>query len=725
MEPIDQTTREEQLHFEETIETARREIDYFQTAIEEIEQEMLIAKEDTSDNYKSSDADMSNPDNFDAFLEFAQNMTHVDKLVSNHAEYHDRIKAMQAIIRAPYFARIDFEYEEGDVEKIYIGRRALSDRKTKDPLIFDWRAPISSVFYRFMSGPAFYDAPYGRIEGELLLKRQFEIKDGKLEFFFDADREISDGILRQLLSRNTSPKMKAIVETIQSEQDTVIRDMENDLLMVQGVAGSGKTSIALHRAAYLMYQGLSSRLTADSILILSPNTTFEDYIAEVLPELGEDNVKTAIFRDLLTKVIRDYYVEPYHEYLEHVMAGKKAGKTMKRGMELKTSEHYLELLNFFLEEIPQRYISYQDIDYNDKCVMTADEMKDWLCRRPYVPLGTRLKQLHNHLTELAFGVDPAPGLSEEILRFSARLDEILKLDIVKLYREFLLAEEYMEELQAEFENIHVYDRIVKRTMICLDNNRIPYEDAFAIAYLTLKIFEGGRNRGIKQVVIDEAQDYYPIQFEILSLCFPNARFTVLGDVNQTLAKQENLSFYQSVQAHLHKEKASLITLNKSFRCTSEILQYSLQFLDKTPDLTSFNRPGDLPLFTAASSDTELVQHLQAEIGTCVSREYHSICLLTKSAESAGALYNLLSAQAGDLPMAPKLVSSKMDTDLTGLLIMPVYLSKGLEFDAVSVCDVDAAHYHTEDDRKLLYVSCTRALHRLALFCVGEKSPLVK
>ena len=200
---------------------------------------------------------------------------------------------------------------------------------------------------------------------------------------------------------------------------------------------------------------------------------------------------------------------------------------------------------------------------------------------------------------------------------------------------------------------------------------------------------------------------------------------MLGDVNQTLAKQENLSFYQSVQAHLHKEKASLITLNKSFRCTSEILQYSLQFLDKTPDLTSFNRPGDLPLFTTASSDTELVQHLQAEIGTCVSREYHSICLLTKSAESAGALYDLLSAQAGDLPMAPKLVSSKMDTDLTGLLIMPVYLSKGLEFDAVSVCDVDAAHYHTEDDRKLLYVSCTRALHRLALFCVGEKSPLVK
>ena len=725
MQPIDQTTREEQLHFEETITAARNEIAYYRSAIAEIEEEMLIAKEDNRDNYKSSDADMTNPDNFDAFLEFAQNSTHVDRLVSNHAEYHDRIKVMEAIIRAPYFARIDFQYEEGDVEKIYIGRRALSDRTTKDPVIFDWRAPISSVFYRFLSGPAFYDAPFGRIEGELLLKRQYEIKNGALEYFFDADREVSDAILRQLLSQNTSPKMKAIVETIQSDQDAIIRDMENDLLMVQGVAGSGKTSIALHRAAYLMYQGLSARLNADSILILSPNSTFEDYIAEVLPELGEDNVKTAIFRDLLKKVIRNYYVEPYHEYLEHVMAGHKVARTMKKSMELKTSEHYLELLNFFLEEIPQSYIAYQDIVYHDKCVMTADEMRDWLCRRPYVPLGTRLKQLHDYLMELVFGVDPAPGLNEEIVRFSALLDEILKLDVTELYRKFLLAEEYMEELQAELEDIHLYDKIIKRTMICLDNGRIPYDDAFAIAYLTLKIFEGGRNRGIKQVVIDEAQDYCPIQFEILALSFPNARFTVLGDVNQTLAKQENLSFYKRVQSHLHRQKASLMTLNKSFRCTSEILQFGLQFLDKTPDLTSFNRPGDLPQFTIAASDSELVQSLQEEINTCVSKEYHSICLLTKSAENAGALYELLSAQAEKLPIAPKLVSSKMDTELTGLLIMPVYLSKGLEFDAVSVCDVDAAHYHTEDDKKLLYVSCTRALHRLALFCKGEKSPLVK
>lgn len=725
MKPIDQKTAEEQLHFEETIETANREIEYFQTAIKEIEEEMLIAKEDTRDNYKTSDADMTNPDNFDAFLEFAQNMTHVDKLVSNHAEYQDRIKAMQAIIKSPYFARIDFAYEEGDVEKIYIGRRALSDRGTKNPLIFDWRAPISSVFYRFMCGPAFYDAPYGRIDGELLLKRQYEIKDGQLKYFFDADREISDRILRQLLSQNTSPRMKAIVETIQSDQDAVIRDVENDLLMVQGVAGSGKTSIALHRASYLMYQGLSNRLSADSILILSPNTTFEDYISEVLPELGEDNVKTAIFRDILKKIISDYYVEPYHEYLEHVMSGHKIGKTLQKSMALKTSEHYLELLNFFLEEIPQRYISYRDVDYNGVCIITADAMKDWLCRRPYVPLGTKLKQLRNYIIESAFGTAPAPGRNEEIMRFSAQLDDILKLDVVELYRRFMLAEEYMEELQAEFEDIHLYDKIIKRSMICLENNRIPYDDAFGIAYLTLKIFEGGRNRGIKQVVIDEAQDYSPIQFEILVLSFPNARFTVLGDVNQTLAKQENMDFYKQVQAHLHKPKASLITLNKSFRCTSEILQYSLQFLDQTPNLTSFNRPGDMPSFTLASSTEEWIHNLQSEINACVRKEYQSICLLVKSAESANRLYDLLSEKADELPLTPKLVSIKMDTDLTGLLVMPSYLSKGLEFDAILICDVDAVTYCTEDDKKLLYVSCTRALHRLSLFSVGDKSPLVK
>ena len=190
------------------------------------------------------------------------------------------------MIKSPYFARIDFKFDDEDeFEKIYIGRSSLRKNSYQEMYVYDWRSPIASVFYRFMTGEAFYDAPCGRVTGELNLKRQYEIKNGTLEYFFDSDVQIVDEFLRQLLSQNTTAKMKAIVETIQHEQDVVIRDMENDLLMVQGVAGSGKTSIALHRAAYLMYQGLQTKLSANNIMIISPNSIFEQYISNVLPEL--------------------------------------------------------------------------------------------------------------------------------------------------------------------------------------------------------------------------------------------------------------------------------------------------------------------------------------------------------------------------------------------------------------------------------------------------------
>ena len=208
------------------------------------------------------------------------------------------------MIKSPYFARIDFKFDDEDeFEKIYIGRSSLRKNSYQEMYVYDWRSPIASIFYRFMTGEAFYDAPCGRVTGELNLKRQYEIKNGKLEYFFDSDVQIVDEFLRQLLSQNTTAKMKAIVETIQHEQDVVIRDMENDLLMVQGVAGSGKTSIALHRAAYLMYQGLQTKLSANNIMIISPNSIFEQYISNVLPELGEDNVISSVFEDILSALL--------------------------------------------------------------------------------------------------------------------------------------------------------------------------------------------------------------------------------------------------------------------------------------------------------------------------------------------------------------------------------------------------------------------------------------
>lgn len=721
MESKERTRQQEEFHLQETLAVAEKELQTIRKSIEDMEAEMQKEKLEARENITYGIQDMSSPDDFEAFVELSQSMSHVDKMVADYDEYRKRVKMLQTLIKTPYFARIDFRFEDGETEQIYIGRRSLSDRLSKEICIYDWRAPIASVFYRFMTGDAYYDAPCGRIDGELMLKRQFEIKNSKLEYFFDSDRAINDEILRQLLSQNTSPKMKAIVETIQSEQDVVIRDMENDLLMVQGVAGSGKTSIALHRAAYLMYQGTQAGLTADSILILSPNSTFEDYIAGVLPELGEENITSAVFETLLQGILKDRTIQPHYDYLEQIMAKSEGYELAGQSMKLKTSGHFLELLNFYMENLPEYGIEYRDVFYHGKCIITKKQMKEWLLKRPQIPLGSRLRLLQEYITELAFGTGKKHAPAEEIAAFSMPLQEFLTLDIFELYRSFLAYESNYEELLAEVDSAETLDAILKATVDSLEYGPIPYDDAMVLTYLTLKFREKGMQRHIKHVVIDEAQDYYPIQFEIIRLLFPNAKYTVLGDINQTLDKQEDMHFYDQVRERLHKKKSSLVTLTKSFRCTNEILNFSLRYLNQAPELESFNRSGDNPVFVPSKSAVELAANILREIRICKEKGYESICLISKSARDAEKLQKLLLQEIGkssnpsDSELIPKLILNYTDEDLTGVLSLPVYLSKGLEFDAVLICDADKQNYCDENDRKLLYVSCTRALHHLALF----------
>ncbi|MGN0169009.1 MAG: HelD family protein [Acetatifactor sp.] len=721
MESKERTRQQEEFHLQETLAVAEKELQTIWKSIEDMEAEMQKEKLEARENITYGIQDMSSSDDFEAFVELSQSMSHVDKMVADYDEYRKRVKMLQTLIKTPYFARIDFRFEDGETEAIYIGRRSLSDRVSREICIYDWRAPIASVFYRFTTGDAYYDAPCGRIDGELMLKRQFEIKNSKLEYFFDSDRAINDEILRQLLSQNTSPKMKAIVETIQSEQDVVIRDMENDLLMVQGVAGSGKTSIALHRAAYLMYQGTQAGLTADSILILSPNSTFEDYIAGVLPELGEENITSAVFETLLQGILKDRTIQPHYDYLEQIMANNEGYELAGQSMKLKTSGHFLELLNFYMENLPEYGIEYRDVFYHGKCIITKKQMKEWLLKRPQIPLGSRLRLLQEYITELAFGTGKKHAPAEEIAAFSMQLQEFLTLDIFELYRSFLAYESNYEELLAEVDSAETLDAILKATVDSLEYGPIPYDDAMVLTYLTLKFREKGMQRHIKHVVIDEAQDYYPIQFEIIHLLFPNAKYTVLGDINQTLDKQEDMHFYNQVRERLHKKKSSLVTLTKSFRCTNEILNFSLRYLNQAPELESFNRSGDSPAFVSSKSAVELAANILREIRICKEKGYESICLISKSARDAEKLQKLLLQEIGkssnpsDSELIPKLILNYTDEDLTGVLSLPVYLSKGLEFDAVLICDADSFHFKDENDRKLLYVASTRALHHLGTF----------
>ncbi len=682
--------------------------------------EIVEAKKEVRENTTHSITSLCTSDGFEALVELSQYINPVtDKIVDYEEEEH-KIVLLENMIKSPYFARIDFKFDDDkEFEKIYIGRSSLKKNSYQEMWVYDWRSPIASIFYRFMTGKAFYDAPCGRVTGELRLKRQYEIKNGALEYFFDADIQIVDEFLRQLLSQNTTTKMKSIVETIQREQDIVIRDMENDLLMVQGVAGSGKTSIALHRAAYLMYQGLQTKLSANNIMIISPNTIFEQYISQVLPELGEDNVVSIVFEDILNTLLKGRKIQSRNDLLEKIISNSRYKEVLKNSIEFKMSKLFLEILDRFLYDIPYQWIEFEDIYYEGNCVVNKQILKDKILGRTETPLGIKLEQLEDYVLELIFGTGKGRGHKEEKNLVKQQIQKFIKIDIVELYKILFNDETYFFTLLKNDNLTESIKGIWEYTRENLTTGYLYYDDAIAITYLYLKIYGTNEYNNIKQVVIDEAQDYYPLQFEIFRLLFSNAKFTILGDMNQTIAKREDISLYEQIQKILKKKKSFLIKLDKSFRCTNEILNFSLKFIEYIPEIKSFNRSGDRPKVFIMDNSNSLIDKIVEEVKLCQEEGFQSIGLICKTENNSIQLLKKIKHK-----LNIQLIQNDSVSDLQGVFIIPVYMSKGLEFDAVLVCDADRQNYHNEDDKKLLYVACTRALHRLNFFCEKDISPFI-
>lgn len=710
----------EENRLEQAISLAREQLEQAKESAEKKKSEIIEAKKEIHENTEHSIVNLWSSDGFEALAELSQYANPVTDKIIDYEEEEHRIFLLENMIKSPYFARIDFKFDdEGEFEKIYIGRSSLRKNGSHQMYVYDWRSPIASVFYRFMAGKAFYDAPCGRITGELGLKRQYEIRNGALEYFFDADVQIVDEFLRQLLSQNTTKQMKAIVETIQQEQDVAIRDMENDLLMVQGAAGSGKTSIALHRAAYLMYQGLQEKLSAHNIMIVSPNSVFEQYISNVLPELGEDNVVSVVFEDILGTILKSRKIQSRNDFLEDLISRSQYKEIVKNSIEFKTSRDFLEILDRFLCEIPYKWIEFDDVFYGGKCIITKQALKNKVLKRPEAPLSIRLEQLEDYILELIFGMKKGRGRKEEKNLVKQQIQKFVRIDVVGLYKILFSNEAYFYSLCPHSKRSENIKRVWEYTRENLEKGRLSYDDAIAAAYLHLKIYRTNAYKNIRQVIIDEAQDYYPLQYQIFSLLFPNAKFTILGDMNQTLAKREEMSLYGQIRQILNKKKHSLIVLDKSFRCTSEILRFSLKFIGHDTGIKSFNRKGDIPEVFSADSPETLIHKISNEVRLCQEKGYQSIGLICKTEENGTHLFRKIENR-----MDVQLIRCGHASDLQGVFIIPVYMAKGLEFDTVIICDADSQNYYGEDDKSLLYVACTRALHRLSLFCEGELSPLI-
>ncbi|WP_395547049.1 MULTISPECIES: HelD family protein [unclassified Lacrimispora] len=711
----------EKSRLEQTIALAKEQLDQARERNVENKSAIISAKKELRENTSHSIANLWSSEGFEALAALNQYANPITDKIADFEAVENKILLLEKMIQSPYFARIDFKFEDEDIfENIYIGRTSLKKDETNEFFIYDWRSPIASVFYRFVLGQVFYDAPGGRITGEVNLKRQYEISKGELEYYFDADVQIVDEFLRKLLSQNTSPKMKTIVETIQREQDIVIRDMENDLMMVQGVAGSGKTSIALHRAAYLMYQGLSSKLAADNILIISPNSLFEQYISNVLPELGEEHVVSVVFEDIIASVVKNEQVQSRNQFLENLISNTQYRDIIKSSMEFKTSRQFLEILDRFLDDLPHKWMNFEDICYDGECIISGEMIKEKvLSGINETPLGIRLKLIGEYILELISESKKTRLRKSEKILMNEEMLKFMELDIKDVYRKLFHDKEYFYSLAKDIELPGCMDQILTFTQENLDTNMLYYDDATVLTYLNLKIYGINKYKAIKQVVIDEAQDYYPLHFEIFHLLFLKAKFTILGDINQTLEKREDLSLYKQIRKIFNKKKSSLVTMDKSFRCTNEILNYGLRFLEQSTEIKSFNRKGDEPEIYTANDQISYHNMIVSEVKSCLKMGYQSIGLICKTEKKALFLYESLKDKAD-----VQLIKSESITDLQGVFIIPVYLSKGLEFDAVIICDADAETYYSQDDKKLLYIACTRALHRLNLFCMGEASPLL-
>ena len=697
-------------------------------------------KEMMEENSRRISSNLWSMENFHALVELNQYASPLSNNISEIEREANKILSLEKMLNSPYFARINFKFDDEDeFEKIYIGSNSLVDEKTHDMYIYDWRSPIASIFYRFGIGNAFYDAPAGRITGEVNLKRQYEISKGNLEYFFDADIQIMDEFLRKMLSQNASSKMKTIIETIQKEQDIIIRNTDMELIMVQGAAGSGKTSVALHRVAYLMYRGLSSRLYADNIVIISPNTLFEQYISNVLPELGEKNVNSLKIEDIIQMVTKYESFQTRNDFLENLLDNKKHDYVRKCSAEFKSCPEFVEILNRFANDLPKKLIEFKDVYYDGKILLSSHLMKSRVMRNKNAKLSLRLGQLEEYILasvheqrklrikKLKYFVysnkryvfeeeETARMLSiYESTALIKRIRKFTRLNIFELYKK-LFNEKYFYSIAKGMDLPACIDDILDFTNNNLKYEYLNYEDALAITFLYLKITEFNLFGNIKQVVIDEAQDYNALHYEIFSILFPAAHFTILGDINQTIGKREDLSLYEEIGRILNRSQKALVTMNESFRCTGEISRYSEKFLSGNTKIDSFGRSGDEPEIHAGDTTDSYDDKIAREILSSRGKHYQSIALICKTRRDAFSLYNRLKEKI-DI----RLISGDGKADISGTFIIPIYSSKGLEFDSVLICDADNEHYYTEEDKMLLYIASTRALHRLNIFYTGEIS----
>ncbi|MBN3346509.1 helicase [Clostridium botulinum] len=654
----------------------------------------------------------------------------------------------ERMLLSPYFGRMDFIENGGEkAEKYYIGISNLIN-DNYDFLVYDWRAPVSSMFYDYEIGEANYKCPEGRVNGKLTLKRQYKINNGEIKYMFDSNLKIDDEVLQDILGKSTDSKMNAIVTTIQREQNKVIRNEEYKNLIVQGPAGSGKTSVALHRIAYLLYKH-RDKISPQNIVIFSPNDIFNDYISNVLPQLGEDNMCQTTFKEYMHKALGNGLIkENYSEMMEYILVSKKNGVYEKRinNIKFKSSMEFMDILKAYVGYLEKMDRNFTDITFRGDLIISSKDIEE-LFFKDYVklPLKRRLQKIRrrilflmepyekhwvkeeseefknsgNYIDNVEIMERSINIVKDEIKDIYYEINRMTDFDLVDVYKKlFENLEFFLKKSNIEYYEKNI-DEIKNYTLEILRIGKLNYEDQPPLLYLKGALGDLPKTSEIKYVIIDEAQDYTPLQYEIFSQLFNHANMTILGDLHQSINPFMNVGDYSNMSNVFPKDNTCIINLTKSYRSTMEITEFSRRILNKKITDQWVERSGDKPLVLGFPNEEAIKERLLKDIKIYKEKGYKSIGIITRTIKEAQEVHSFLKDK-----IHVKAIMKDDDEYVSDTLVIPAYLAKGLEFDVVLIYNAGDENYSCEEERLLLYTACTRALHLLCIYYSGKVTSLL-
>jgi DNA helicase-2/ATP-dependent DNA helicase PcrA len=757
---------EEQKRVDDTVNKVKRKEEALKASVHLVKAE---AEEIRKNFWEDVTVNLDEPDDvIETYTSIRQQAELLSERERSYGHVEENVKTLQRLAYSPYFARIDFQESDEPLEKIYIGIASFINGNDEH-LVYDWRAPISSIYYDGVPGPVSYQTPEGSRLGEMTLKRQFLIRDGKIEAMFDTGMTIGDEMLLEMLGAKANTYMKNIVSTIQKEQNKIIRDTKSNLLFVQGAAGSGKTSAALQRIAFLLYHFRDS-LQAEQIILFSPNKLFNSYISKVLPELGENNMQQTTFLDYAQSRLGPVLeAESLFEQFENRVNDELIEAGWRReAIRIKGSLAFFHAVQAYASSLINKGLVFRDIRFRGETIISKEsiaelfysydrsysmpnrmtlvakkilrklgeiakeeEKSEWveaemelLDREDYLNAYRHSQKGGKKGKERYDSFDKEKGfLAKEIVnQHFARLRRM-----VKRYRFLNLKAQYIECLKRIPDcvdrsslsfNIEDWTSILEHTAGHMQERRIHMEDV--VPFLLLGDLTTGKRsqRSMKHVFIDEIQDYSEAQLAYLKFLFPYSKFTMLGDINQTIYGHGQQTLMDSVLKIMGEERAEIVRLKKSYRSTLPITRFTKEILSGGEDIELFEREGELPIVSVVPDKMTQIE-LIAKRANELAKESHSVAIIGKSMKECEEAYHHLKEK-----LDITLVGTKNTELAEGVILLPSYLAKGLEFDDVIILNASNDMYTDESERTLLYTMCTRAMHQLYVVSVGRPTHLL-